>query len=127
VRLDRANGPQGFSNSWPRWSPDNGTFRGKRLYWVAFSSRRAYGLQVNNGLSPAQAKPQLWFAGVATGDEFQGDPSFAPVWLPNQNSNQSIPNGNHVPSGSRSPSRSFSNGSSGSGRRGHLAGQHQQR
>ncbi len=47
VSLDRANGPALSGNSWPRWSPDHGTFRGKKLYWVAFSSRRPYGLQVN--------------------------------------------------------------------------------
>jgi WD40-like Beta Propeller Repeat len=97
VRLDRANGTLPASNSWPRWSPDNGMFRGQRLYWIAFSSRRPYGLQVNYGMAPSLAKPQLWFAAVLTGGEFTSDPSFAPVWLPAQNPNQSLPNGNHVP------------------------------
>jgi hypothetical protein len=97
TKLDKANGGDGNGNSWPRWSPDNGLFRGKRLYWIAFSSRRAYGLQVNHQVSAVTAKPQLWFAGISTGDEFSGDPSFAPVWLPNQNPNQALPNGNHVP------------------------------
>jgi hypothetical protein len=85
VRLGRANGGEGLSNSWPRFSPDAGTFRGKRLYWLAFSSRRPYGLQVNGG-APAATKPQLWFAAVAVDDgALAGDPSHAPVWLPNQN------------------------------------------
>jgi hypothetical protein len=97
IRLDNANGTQPASNSWPRWSPDNGFFRGRRLYWIAFSSRRAYGLQVNYSVTPMNAKPQLWFTGILTGDEFQGDPSFAPVWLPNQNPVPTTPNGNHVP------------------------------
>jgi hypothetical protein len=97
TRLDRANGNVPASNSWPRWSPDVGMFRGKTLYWIAFSSRRPYGLQVNNGSVPTLAKPQLWFAGLLTGGEFDGDPSFAPVWLPAQNPKQSSPNGNHVP------------------------------
>jgi hypothetical protein len=97
VPLTNANGQPMMSNSWPRWSPDSGRFRGKNLYWVAFSSRRAYGLQVNYGAAPSVAKPQLWFTGVVSGDEFLGDPSFAPVWLPGQNRNQSVPFGNHVP------------------------------
>jgi hypothetical protein len=107
VRLDGANSGKcspncpTFDNSWPRWSPDNGTFRGQRLYWLAFSSRRPYGLQVNNG-PPLSTKPQLWFAAIVIGGELFGDPSFAPVWLPNQNPlvgtvpNQ-VPTGNHVP------------------------------
>lgn len=97
TRLDRANGSTPASNSWPRWSPDVGTFRGKSLYWIAYSSRRPYGTQVNYNAVPTLAKPQLWFSGVLVGGEFQGDPSFAPVWLPSQNPRQSSPNGNHVP------------------------------
>jgi hypothetical protein len=97
VALARANGQGSVDNSWPRFSPDKGTFRGQTLYWVAFSSRRAYGLQVNNTNVPSNTKPQLWFAGVLTGGEFPGDPSFSPVWLPGQNPNQSVPGGNHVP------------------------------
>jgi hypothetical protein len=101
-RLDNANGGPTYDNSWPRWSPDNGTFRGTKLYWLAFSSRRPYGLQVNNGV-PLSTKPQLWFAAVLIGGETILDPSSPPVWLPNQNltpasqlPNQT-PTGNHVP------------------------------
>src|SRR6185295_16464944 len=97
VMLARANGAGTSDNSWPRFSPDNGMFRGKRLYWLAFSSRRPYGLQVNTG-APSASRPQLWLAAIlivkGTGD---GDPSAAPVWLPNQNPVPSVPNGNHVP------------------------------
>jgi hypothetical protein len=103
-RLDNANGGPGatYDNSWPRWSPDNGTFRGTKLYWLAFSSRRPYGLQVNNG-PPLSTKPQLWFAAVLIGQETVLDPSSPPVWLPNQNPTpqgalqNSVPTGNHVP------------------------------
>lgn len=103
-RLDNANGGPGatYDNSWPRWSPDNGTFRGTKLYWLAFSSRRPYGLQVNNG-GPMTTKPQLWFAAVLIGQETVLDPSSPPVWLPNQNPTpqgalqNSLPTGNHVP------------------------------
>ena len=97
VRLDHANGGAGNDNSWPRFSPNIGSFRGQQLYWLAFSSRRAYGLQVNAGVQPIATKPQLWFAAVVTGAEFSGDPSFAPVWLPKQNPSQALPSGNHVP------------------------------
>jgi len=99
-RLDNANGGATNDNSWPRWSPDNGTFRGQKLYWLAFSSRRPYGLQVNNG-GPMTTKPQLWFSAVLEGAEINPDPSRPPVWLPNQNPVTAVPNqtptGNHVP------------------------------
>jgi hypothetical protein len=91
-----ANGNGAYDNSWPRFSPDKGTFRGQDLYWVAFSSRRPYGMQVNTG-TLATTKPQLWIAGVRRGEIIVGDPSSAPVWLPAQNPVQSAPNGNHVP------------------------------
>jgi len=94
--LDRANGGLQNSNSWPRWSPDSGGFRGQQLYWVAFSSRRPYGVQVNSGAGTG-AKPQLWFTAILVGNEFGGDPSHAPVWLPDQNLTQEVPTGNHVP------------------------------
>jgi hypothetical protein len=103
VKLTVANGASATNdNSWPRWSPDNGTFRGQKLYWLAFSSRRPYGFQVNTG-TPATTKPQLWFSAVVVGGELFGDPSHAPVWLPNQNPTvngalpNQVPTGNHVP------------------------------
>ena len=105
IRLDRANGgmaPQ-FDNSWPRWSPDNGTFRGQKLYWLAFSSRRPYGMQVNYNVPPLSTKPQLWFGAVLIGGELFQDPSSPPVWLPAQNPTPAggvpnqVPTGNHVP------------------------------
>ncbi len=102
--LTNANGGPNvtYDNSWPRWSPDNGTFRGTKLYWLAFSSRRPYGLQVNTG-APLSTKPQLWFAAVLIGQETVLDPSSPAVWLPAQNPTpvgalpNSVPTGNHVP------------------------------
>jgi len=97
VRLDNANGGNSaYDNSWPRFSPDVGSFRGQTLYWIAFSSRRPYGGQINAGQLSA-SQPQLWFAGVRSAEINVGDPSYAPVWLPGQNPNQATPNGNHVP------------------------------
>jgi len=94
--LTRANGSPNSGNSWPRFSPDHGTFRGAKLYWVAFSSRRPYGLQVNQaGIN--LSKPQLWFAAVSAMGDFATDSSFAAIWLPGQNADQASPNGSHVP------------------------------
>jgi hypothetical protein len=96
--LNNANGgSNNYDNSWPRFSPDVGTFRGNKLYWVAFSSRRPYGVQVNNTSTISATQPQLWFAAVSVGEITIGDPSFAPVWLPGQNPMQASPYGNHVP------------------------------
>ncbi len=97
LSLDNANGSDNYDNSWPRFSPDVSTFRGQTLYWVAFSSRRPYGVQSNTtGIGTSQ--PQLWFAGIAVGEINAGDPSFAPVWLPGQNpAGNGMPYGNHVP------------------------------
>ena len=121
VELDTASGRTSgwptadtWTNSWPRFAPSHGTFQGKTLYWIAFSSRRAYGGTLAgsaNGTTP----PQIWFAGVAVdaSGALSGDPSFAPVWLPLQNSATpevladgglaqtlgaaGVPTGNHIP------------------------------
>jgi hypothetical protein len=95
VRLEAANGAPNWGNSWPRFSPDKGNFRGELIYWVAFSSRRPYGGQLNT--NPASTKPQLWIAAVRTGEVIVGDPSWAAVWLPTQNPRQMNAQGNHVP------------------------------
>ncbi len=101
VALIYANGGDApeTTNSWPRWSPDHGTFRGKSLYWVAFSSRRGYGLALPAGVGVDTTKPQLWFAAVALDPTMPvtADPSFAPVWLPGQDPNLAGPRGNHTP------------------------------
>ena len=97
VSLDNANGgSNNYDNSWPRFSPDVSTFRGQTLYWVAFSSRRPYGNQLNTG-GLMSSQPQLWFSGVTSAEISVGDPSYAPVWLPGQNPSQATPYGNHVP------------------------------
>jgi hypothetical protein len=96
--LDYANGAgNAYDNSWPRFSPDSGSFRGDSLYWVAFSSRRPYGVQ-NNTTGIASSQPQLWFAAITLGEINPTDPSHAPVWLPGQNpAGNGSPYGNHVP------------------------------
>jgi hypothetical protein len=98
VDLARANGTDTWTNSWPRFSPKHGTFRGQSLYWLTFSTRRPYGLRLagsNNGAT----HPQLWVAAVVLDPKAgpSGDPSFAPVWIPGQNTDMANPTGNHVP------------------------------
>ncbi len=102
LALDYANGNangnnNNYDNSWPRFSPDVGSFRGQTLYWVAFSSRRPYGVQNNtNGLASSQ--PQLWFSAITVGEINPTDPSWSPVWLPGQNPmGNGNAYGNHVP------------------------------
>jgi hypothetical protein len=122
VELDRASGrtsgwPKSgtWTNSWPRWAPAHGSFQSKTLYWIAFSSRRPYGATLP-GSEDGSTQPQLWFAAVtiASDGALSGDPSFAPVYLPQQNSalpepvdggaastapaaGASMPKGNHIP------------------------------
>ena len=108
VRLDNLNGGLAATdNSRPQWGPASGTFRGQQLYWLVFSSRRPYGLQVNLG-PPSTTRAQLWLGAVLIGGALPVvDPSFAPVWLPNQNPTPlgGVPNqapaDNHTPQWAR--------------------------
>jgi len=97
--LGRLNGTDTWTNSWPRWSPTHGTFKGKQIYYIAFSSKRPYGLRLP-GSNTGDAVPQLWLAAVSLEPgqpPGPADPSFAPVWLPLQDEDMAAPTGNHVP------------------------------
>jgi hypothetical protein len=100
VYLNNASQNDTWSNSWPRFSPTHGTFQGKSLYWIAFSSRHPYGatLPGTNDPPTADTEPQLWFAAVTVdaSGTLTGDPSFAPVWMPQQNPSGAA-RGNHSP------------------------------
>jgi hypothetical protein len=125
MELDKASGrttqwpsASTWTNSWPRFMPSHSTatLKGQdvTLYWVAFSTRRAYGATLA-GSADGSTPPQIWFAAIAVsaGGAVMGDPSFAPVWLPQQNSatpeqlpdggtsqtlgGNGVPTGNHVP------------------------------
>jgi hypothetical protein len=99
VDLNNASQNDNWSNSWPRFAPTHGTFQGKSLYWIAFSSRHPYGATLPGTNNPAtlDTEPQLWFAAIAIDSSgmLSGDPSFAPVWLPQQN--PGTQRGNHSP------------------------------
>ena len=96
AELAHANGGDTWTNSWPRFSPTHGTFQNKSLYWIAFSSRRPYGATLP-GSNTGFSDPQLWFAAVTvdSNGSMAGDPSFAAVWMPQQN--VTTGRGNHVP------------------------------
>jgi hypothetical protein len=100
VYLTKASQSDTWSNSWPRFAPTHGTFQGKNLYWIAFSSRHPYGATLPGTNNPAagSTEPQLWFAAVAVDPSgaLSGDPSFAPVWMPQQNPGGKQ-RGNHSP------------------------------
>jgi hypothetical protein len=100
VDLTHASGTDTWSNSWPRFAPTHGTFQGKTLYWIAFSSRRPYGatLPGTNNPNNGDTEPQLWFAAVVVDPSgtVTADPSFAPVWMPQQNP-AGTQRGNHSP------------------------------
>lgn len=101
VDLARLNGDDTWTNSWPRWAPNHGRFRGAELYWVAYSSKRPYGLRLpgDNTGRAANGPPQLWFSAITLGDGdvLASDPSHPPIWMPRQNVDEATPSGNHVP------------------------------
>ncbi len=81
-RVNNADGVLEIGNSMPRWAPS--TRPG--IFWVAFSSVRAYAT-----LRAADDKlDQIWIAAV---DTTKPDPGYAAFWAPFQ----SMPEGNHRP------------------------------
>ncbi len=83
VRLDAANQEGELTNSWPRWAP----LPDDDVLWLAFSSRRPYGLQVDG-------EPQVWISAFDPARAEAGeDPSWPAFWLPGQ----SVAHNNHRP------------------------------
>jgi hypothetical protein len=63
-------------------------YRGKKLMWLTFSSRRAYGLHL-----PAGQTAQIWMVAFDPDAAAKGqDPSFPAFWLPFQD----MASGNHI-------------------------------
>jgi hypothetical protein len=94
VKLARASTG---GDSWPKWAPVEHSWRGKKIFWLTFSSRRVYGLhpqvmkQDQNGVS--QPVAQLWMVAFDPERAAQGqDPSFPAFWLPFQEPDS----GNHI-------------------------------
>lgn len=81
-RVNNADGVMNIGNSMPRWAPS--TKPG--VFWVAFSSVRAYAT-----LRPQDTKmDQIWIAAI---DTTKPDPSYSAFWAPFQ----ALPEGNHRP------------------------------
>jgi hypothetical protein len=97
-RAPSANGGTTASdNSFPRFAPAVGQFRGKPLDWISFRPGARTGLQVNATTQLAATSSQLWFMAVSSAAAPSSDPGLAPVWLPGQNSVQANPSDNHTP------------------------------
>jgi hypothetical protein len=114
VDLANANGSAtsiaaALSNSYPRFAPFAQTYKGKKLFWVTFSSTRDYALRVLNhkdGMYPCYPSdsyewpgsvhtnvadtlcqhPQIWMAPILIdpGQKTRTDPSGVAFWLPYQ-------------------------------------------
>jgi len=83
IRLGGADFADGMTNSWVRWGPEPDD----DIFWLAFSSKRAYGDVVNGS-------PQIWVSAFDPAQALDGqDPSYPAFWLPGQNAGQS----NHIP------------------------------
>lgn len=79
-RVNNKDGVTGIGNSMPTWAPS--TKPG--LFWLAFSSLRAYAT-----VRPQDAKEdQIWIAAV---DPTKGDPAYSAFWAPFQSADE----GNH--------------------------------
>lgn len=85
VRLDRGMGPEGPVDAfWPVFSPfATEEADGTRLFWLAFYSRADYGNDREG--TAGTGRRQLWVMAIDPDRVASGeDPSFAPYWLPGQ-------------------------------------------
>ena len=79
-RVNNQDGVTGIGNSMPTWAPSTNP----GIFWLAFSSLRAYGtLRAQDPKSD-----QIWIAAI---DPRQSDPSYSGFWAPFQ----SLEEGNH--------------------------------
>lgn len=93
VALARANGTGQLRDSWPKWSPFKGTYKGGDIFWITFSSSREYGLRTRDATNQPTGVRQLWLVGFdLTRAKGGTDPSFAPLWLPFQE----VTTSNHI-------------------------------
>ncbi len=94
IRLTSADGAV-LGNSWPKWTPFVERYVGELeepLMWVTFSSRRDYGLRIQQqGRDRSGQRAQLWMAAFRPGVS-GSDPSAPGFWVPFQNIND----GNHI-------------------------------
>jgi hypothetical protein len=80
-------------NSWPKFAPLAQTFQGKTIYWLTFSSRRDYGLRLQQaGKTQDMQIAQVWMVAVSPDRAAAGDGGYPAFWLPFQD----ISTGNHI-------------------------------
>ncbi len=85
IDLALANGTGKLTNSWPKWSPFQNAYKDGNVYWLTMSSSREYGFRTRDGANAPTGVRQLWLVGFDAAKAKAGmDPSFAPVWLPFQ-------------------------------------------
>jgi hypothetical protein len=91
VRLAAADDTGDLCNSWPKFAPFLQIFNGEPLLWLTFSSKRDYGLRLQQQSRPPEMRnAQLWMA--AFRPNRTGDPSATAFWLPFQDLSSS----NHI-------------------------------
>ena len=91
VDLTAANVAVG--NSWPKFAPFAQTFQGKAIYWLTFSSRRDYGLRLQqSGKTQDMQIAQIWMVAISPERAAAGDGGYPAFWLPFQD----ITTGNHI-------------------------------
>jgi len=75
-------------DSWPKWTPVVQKYKGGQLLWITFSSRRQYGLRLEDGKTA-----QIWMTAIDLTKAKAGvDPSYPAFWLPFQD----VASGNHI-------------------------------
>ena len=85
-KLDTPNLSGGITNSWARWAPFEQVLGDEPLFWLTFSSKRAFGVRLPGG------QPQLWMAPFFPARAATGDPSGPAFRLPFQD----IATSNHI-------------------------------
>lgn len=79
----------GLADSWPKWDPTEYQNQGRPLFWMSWTSRRAYGLRLAR-----DQRAQIWMAAFDPMLASTGEQGFrAAFWLPFQD----ITTANHIP------------------------------
>jgi hypothetical protein len=87
-----AGSPAPGGDSWPKWAPFIHTYKDRQIFWLTFSSRRDYGLRLENSTA-AEKRAQIWMIGFDPATAQAGsDGSYPAFWLPFQE----LTSGNHI-------------------------------
>jgi hypothetical protein len=78
-------------NSWPKFAPFIQHFQGKRIFWLTFTSRRDYGLRIEQNTLQTKV-PQIWMVAFSPDPTETGYTTYPPFWLPFQD----MTTGNHI-------------------------------